>query len=155
TGTRLEPECMPAVTLRPKLHSWIGIVFTNRKGRVRGVIEGDAPDYGGRQVAIPVSFEPSADRVVAVHRLDDVEVRVEYWWQPKADALVSAITLRNTGTGDVVDPIVTTEWQLPGSTGSTWPPEFSGELPPPPADVHRLGLMPNNLRPGDDQESGF
>ncbi len=154
-GRLLHPEAMPAVTLPPQVHSWIGVVFTNGSGRVRGVIPGDAVDYGGRQVATPVSFVATADRVVAIHRIDEVEVRVEYWWEPAVDALVSAITLKNVGTGDVTNPIVTTEWQLPGSVGSTWPPEFSAELPPPPSDVHRLGLMPNNLRPGDEQESGF
>ncbi len=155
SGMARRPECLEAALLCDSLHAWIGVVFTRAGRRVSCVIPGDAADYGGRLVATRRSFTATADRTVALHEFDGVEIRVEHWWQPLGEALVSSVTLVNRTAGDVTDPIVAFEWQLPGTVGSTWPSEFAGELPAPPLDVHRAGFMPNNLRPGDEQGAGL
>ncbi len=155
SGMARRPECLADAVIGESLHAWIGVVFTRAGRRVSCVIPGDAVDYGGRLVATRRSFTATADRALAVHEFDGVEIRIEHWWQPLAEALVSSVTLVNRTTGDVTDPIVAFEWQLPGTVGSTWPPEFAAELPPPPSDVHRAGFMPNNLRPGDEQGAGL
>ncbi len=154
-GALRSPVELSTARLAGALHCWVGLRWTRAGRRVSGVIAGDAGDYGGRVPATPRSFTSAPDRSTAVHTFDGVQVTLEHWWRDEADALVTSIQLRNGNADEVTDPIISVEWQLPGTTGATWPPEFGGELPTAPADVHRLGFMPNNLVPGGEQACGF
>jgi hypothetical protein len=154
-GKSIAPEAMPGSVLPARTHACLGIDFTTPKGRVSAVIPGDGPDYGGRLVAQRLGASSRPDRFVARHRIGDVVVRVEYWWVAATGALVSSVTLENHGLDLVGDVMVSWEWQIPGTAGLTWPEEFGAMLPPPPPDLHRLGLMPNNVLPGAEQGCGI
>jgi len=151
-GRELHVEKMHDVVAPVRGHSWIGIHWNGPNGLVNGVIPGDAPDYGGRQAALQRSWQATSDRFVALHRLDDVEIRVEFAWQPLVGALIQTVALTNVGTATLTDGLVWFEWQVPGAKGSTSPSKYANHLPPAPQDVFRMGLRNTRMRPGEEQE---